>query len=42
MKKFNGNISEVAKQLNIARSTLYRKLKLDDEDIIFSEKIKKN
>lgn len=42
MKKFNGNISEVAKQLNIARSTLYRKLKLDDEDIIFSDKIKKN
>lgn len=31
MEKFNGNISEVAKQLNIARSTLYRKLKIDEE-----------
>ncbi len=31
MEKFNGNISEVAKQLNIARSTLYRKLKIDED-----------
>ena len=31
MEKFNGNISEVAKQLNIARSTLYRKLKIEEE-----------
>ncbi len=30
MEKFNGNISEVAKQLNIARSTLYRKLRIDE------------
>ncbi len=30
MAKFNGNISEVAKQLNIARSTLYRKLKIEE------------
>lgn len=30
MTKFNGNISEVAKQLNIARSTLYRKLKIEE------------
>jgi DNA-binding NtrC family response regulator len=33
MTKFYGNISEVAKQLNIARSTLYRKLKIDEKDI---------
>ena len=32
MTKFYGNISEVAKQLNIARSTLYRKLKIDEND----------
>ena len=31
MEKFSGNISEVAKQLNIARSTLYRKLKIEEE-----------
>ncbi len=30
MDKFNGNISEVAKQLQIARSTLYRKLRIDE------------
>lgn len=34
IEKFNGNISEVAKQLNIARSTLYRKLKMEEEEIV--------
>ncbi len=33
MNKYNGNISEVAKNLNIARSTLYRKLRIDENDI---------
>lgn len=31
MDKFNGNISEVAKQLQIARSTLYRKLRIEED-----------
>jgi transcriptional regulator of acetoin/glycerol metabolism len=30
MDKYNGNISEVAKQLQIARSTLYRKLRIEE------------
>lgn len=38
MTKFCGNISEVAKQLNIARSTLYRKLRMDESDIDNMEK----
>ena len=38
MAKFYGNISEVAKQLNIARSTLYRKLRIDESDIDMMEK----
>jgi DNA-binding NtrC family response regulator len=33
MAKYNGNISEVSKQLNIARSTLYRKLRIDETAI---------
>lgn len=33
MEKYNGNISEVSKKLNIARSTLYRKLRIDENDI---------
>lgn len=31
MDKYNGNISEVAKQLQIARSTLYRKLRMEEK-----------
>ena len=27
---YNGNLSEVAKQLNIGRSTIYRKLKISE------------
>lgn len=36
MDKYNGNVSEVAKRLQIARSTLYRKLRIEEneEDII--------
>ncbi len=41
MAKFYGNISEVAKQLNIARSTLYRKLRIDENDIDKIEKTQK-
>ncbi len=33
MTKYQGNVSEVAKQLSIARSTLYRKLRIDENDI---------
>ena len=29
---YNGNLSEVAKQLDIGRSTIYRKLKILNED----------
>jgi len=32
MDKYSGNISEVAKQLQIARSTLYRKLRIEEVD----------
>lgn len=28
---YNGNLSEVAKQLDIGRSTIYRKLKINNE-----------
>ncbi|HLD76604.1 MAG TPA: sigma-54 dependent transcriptional regulator [Rickettsiales bacterium] len=34
MDKYSGNISEVAKQLSIARSTLYRKLRMEEGQIL--------
>lgn len=37
MSKYSGNVSEVAKQLSIARSTLYRKLRIDENDIALLE-----
>jgi transcriptional regulator of acetoin/glycerol metabolism len=33
----NGNLSEVAKQLNIGRSTIYRKLKILNENQVENE-----
>ncbi len=40
MDKYMGNVSEVAKQLSIARSTLYRKLRIDEEQFLQQQNIK--
>lgn len=42
MKRYQGNVSEVAKKLNIARSTLYRKLRIDEKEVARLEREQKN